>query len=137
MNSVLAVLISSAKFTPGDGVLLVVVILLLGASAVLALAETSLVRTSRAKALALEDEHHHGARQLVRLVEHPETFLNGVLLVVLICQLVTATLVGLLADHWFGSWGVFVALFFEIVVIFVLAEAIPKNYAVRNPNRSA
>src|SRR5580698_11256356 len=137
MDGLAVVLLSAAKFVPADAVLLVVVVLLLAISSVLALAETSLVRTSRAKALALEDEHHHGARQLVRLVEHPETFLNGVLLVVLICQLVTATLVGLLADHWFGSWGVFVALFFEIIVIFVLAEAIPKNYAVRNPNRSA
>jgi CBS domain containing-hemolysin-like protein len=56
---------------------------------------------------------------------------------VLICQLVTATLVGLLAEHWFGNVGVFVALVFEIVVIFVLAEALPKNYAVRNPDKSA
>lgn len=130
-------LLGAAKFRASDIILLVVVLLLLGGSAVLALAETSLVRTSRAKALALEDEHHRGARQLVRLVEHPETFLNGVLLVVLVCQLVTATLVGLLAEHWFGAWGVIVALVFEIIVIFVLAEAIPKNYAVRNPDRSA
>ena len=90
-----------------------------------------------AKALSLEDDHHRGARQLVRLVERPETFLNGVLLMVLICQLVTATLVGLLAEHWFGNVGVFVALVFEIIVIFVLAEALPKNYAVRNPDKSA
>jgi CBS domain containing-hemolysin-like protein len=133
-----AVLLSSAaRFGPTDVVLLVVVVVLLAISSVLALAETSLVRTSRAKALALEDDRHRGARQLVKLVEHPETFLNGVLLMVLVCQLVTATLVGLLAEHWFGGWGVFVALIFEIVVIFVLAEAIPKNYAVRNPDRSA
>src|SRR5580704_9142577 len=132
-----AVVAAASKFSAGDAVLLVVVVLLLVASSVLALAETSLVRTSRAKALALEDDHHRGARQLVRLVEHPESFLNGVLLMVLICQLVTATLVGLLAEEWFGGWGVFVALIFEIVVIFVLAEAIPKNYAVRNPDRSA
>jgi CBS domain containing-hemolysin-like protein len=132
------VMISTAsKFGPTDAILLVVVVLLLAISSVLALAETSLVRTSRAKALALEDDHHRGARQLVKLVEHPEAFLNGVLLMVLVCQLVTATLVGLLAEHWFGNWGVFVALVFEIVVIFVLAEAIPKNYAVRNPERSA
>ncbi len=132
------VMISTAsKFGTADAILLVVVVLLLAISSVLALAETSLVRTSRAKALALEDDHHRGARQLVKLVEHPEAFLNGVLLMVLVCQLVTATLVGLLAEHWFGNWGVFVALVFEIVVIFVLAEAIPKNYAVRNPERSA
>lgn len=130
-------MLSAAKFTAGDAVLLVVVVVLLLVSAVLALAETSLVKTSRPKALALQDEHHRGARQLVRLVEHPENFLNGVLLLVLMSQLVTATLVGLLADHWFGNLGVLVALVFEIVVIFVLAEAIPKNYAVRNPERSA
>jgi len=130
-------LLSTAKVGAGDWVLLIVIIVLLAASAVLALAETSLVRTSRAKALALEDEHRRGARLLVRLVEHPETFLNGVLLVVLVCQLVTATLVGLLAERLFGGLGVVVALVFEIVVIFVLAEAIPKNYAVRNPDRSA
>ncbi len=128
---------SHSGFHASDAVILVVVVVLLFGSAVLALAETSLVRTSRAKALSLEDDHHHGARQLVRLVEHPETFLNGVLLMVLVCQLVTATLVGLLAEDWFGTWGVFVALIFEIIVIFVLAEAIPKNYAVRNPDRSA
>src|SRR5271155_2739122 len=97
---------STTKFGLGDGVLLFVVVVLLMISSVLALAETSLVRTSRAKALALEDDRHRGARQLVRLVEHPETFLNGVLLMVLVCQLVTATLVGLLAEHWFGNWGV-------------------------------
>src|ERR1700722_17370930 len=128
---------SASKFSSGDIALLVVVVILLFISAVLALAETALVRTSRAKALSLEDDHHRGARQLVRLVERPETFLNGVLLMVLTCQLVTATLVGLLAEHWFGNVGVFVALVFEIVVIFVLAEALPKNYAVRNPDKSA
>jgi CBS domain containing-hemolysin-like protein len=133
----IAVAHTASKFGTGDLILLVVVVLLLFVSSVLALAETALVRTSRAKALALEDDHHRGARQLVRLVEHPETFLNGVLLMVLVCQLVTATLVGLLAEHWFGNVGVFVALVFEIVVIFVLAEALPKNYAVRNPDSSA
>jgi putative hemolysin len=128
---------SASKLGTGDVILLVVVVVLLFVSAVLALAETALVRTSRAKALSLEDNHRRGARQLVRLVEHPETFLNGVLLMVLICQLVTATFVGLLAQHWFGDLGVFIALIFEIVVIFVLAEALPKNYAVRNPDSSA
>ena len=34
-------------------------------------------------------------------------------------------------------WGVIAATFFEVVVIFVLAEALPKNWAVQNPERSA
>ena len=68
--------------------------LLLDASALLALAETSLVRMSRAKAKSLADEGRRGAKVLVRLTEDPQGFLNPVLLLVLICQLVVATLVG-------------------------------------------
>ena len=127
----------AASFGPEDAVLLVVIVVLLVASAVLALAETSLVRTSRAKALGLAEERRRGARVLVRLVENPQGFLNPVLLVVLVCQLVVATLVGILAAHWFGAWGVAAAVVFEIVVIFVLGEAVPKNWAVRHPERAA
>jgi len=120
-----------------DGVLVGVVVVLLVASALLALAETSLVRTSRAKALSLADEGRRGAHHLVRLAEHPEEFLSAILLLVLVCQLVVATIVGILAEHWLGVWGVAAATAFEVVVIFVLAEALPKNWAVQNPERSA
>ena len=130
-------LLASASFTSTDLVLLIVVVLLLVLSALLALSETSLIRTSRAKALALREEGRHGSKQLVRLVEDPGSFLNAVLLLVLICQVVVATLVGILAVRWFGGWGVFAATVFEVIVIFVLAEALPKNWAVQNPERAA
>ena len=113
------------------------VLVLLAASAMLALAETSLVRMSRAKAMALVDDGRRGAKVLVRLTENPQGFLNPVLLLVLICQLVVATLVGILAHSWFGAWGVAAATVFEIVVIFVLGEAVPKNWAVHHPERAA
>ncbi len=137
MTAAAVLLYATGSFTLSDGVLVVVVVVLLGASAVLALAETSLVRMSRAKALALEDDGRRGARVLVRLTENPQGFLNPVLLMVLICQLVVATLVGILAHSWFGAWGVAAATVFEIVVIFVLGEAVPKNWAVHHPERAA
>ncbi len=127
----------TATFTPEDLVLVIVVLVLLFASALLALAETSLVRTTRAKALSLADDGRRGAKVLVRLTEDPQGFLNPVLLLVLICQLVVATLVGILAVRWFGAWGVVAATVFEIVVIFVFAEAVPKNWAVHHPERAA
>ncbi len=130
-------IVASVPFGAEDVILLLVVVVLLVVSAVLALAETSLVRTNRAKALGLAEEGRRGSRPLVRLVENPQGFLNPVLLVVLVCQLVVATLVGILAARWFGAWGVAIAVVFEIVVIFVLAEAVPKNWAVRNPERAA
>jgi len=122
---------------PEDVALSVVVLVLLMVSALLALAETALVRTGRAKARSLADDGKRGAKVLVRLTEDPQGFLNPVLLLVLICQLVVATLVGILAVRWFGAWGVAAATVFEIVVIFVFAEAVPKNWAVHHPERAA
>jgi CBS domain containing-hemolysin-like protein len=132
-----AVLVASAGLHPVDWVLIAVIVVLLAASGVLALAETSLVRTSQVKAKALLDDRRRGARTLVRLVEHPEQFLNTVLLLELVCQLVSATLVGVLASAWLGALGVLVGTIFEIVVIFVVFEAVPKNLAVQNPGRAA
>jgi CBS domain containing-hemolysin-like protein len=129
--------IAATGFRSIDWLLLAVIVVLLAMSGMLALAETSLVRTSRVRAKSLLDERRRGARQLVRLVEHPEKFLNPVLLLVLICQLVSATLVGVLASQWLGALGVLVGTVFEVVVIFVLFEAVPKNLAVHDPDRAA
>jgi CBS domain containing-hemolysin-like protein len=120
-----------------DVALVAVVVVLLVGSGALALAETGLVRTSRVKARSLEADKHRGAKALVELVERPERFLNPLLLLILVCQLISATLIGLLADQWLGAWGVVAATVFEVVVIFVFFEAVPKNWAVHHPERAA
>ncbi len=130
-------LLAASGFHAEDIVLIVVIAALLAASGVLAMAETSLVRMNRIKAKSLVDEKKRGARQLARLVENPANFLNPILLLVLICQLVSATLVGIVAEHLFGGLGVLLGIVFEIVVIFVFFEAVPKNWAVQHPDRAA
>jgi len=129
--------ILSVEFSSGDGWIIVAVLVLIVASAMLALAETGLTRTSRARAKALEDSGARGARSLRRLVENPEGFLAPVLLLVLLCQLVDATLVGVVAAHVFGPLGVAVATVFEVIFIFVFGEAVPKQWAVYHPDRAA
>jgi len=130
-------LLAASGFHSQDGILIVVIVVLLAGSGVLAMAETSLVRMNRIKAKSLVDEHKRGARQLARLVDNPANFLNPILLLVLICQLVSATLVGIVAEHLFGGLGVLFGIVFEIVVIFVFFEAVPKNWAVQNSERAA
>jgi CBS domain containing-hemolysin-like protein len=127
----------AVSFSTGDGWILVAVFFLICGSAMLALAETGLMRTSRARAKVLEDSGVRGARSLRKLVEHPEGFLAPVLLLVLLCQLVAATLVGVVAAHVFGPLGVAVATLFEVVVIFLFGEAVPKQWAVRHADRAA
>ncbi len=117
--------------------MLVAVVALILMAGFLAMAETSLTRTSRIKALSLVEEKRRGAGALLRLVEQPERFLNPVLLLVLLCHLVAATLVGILSEDLLGPWGVVGAVAFEVVIIFVLAEALPKTYAVQHAEGAA
>ena len=120
-----------------DTVMLMVILVLFVASTFLALAETALTRMTRSKAQALADDDRPGSARLLWLVAHPERFLNPVLLLVLVCQLVMATLTGILANRWFGGWGVVVATFVNVVLVFVIAEAAPKTWAIQHPERSA
>jgi putative hemolysin len=133
----LLTLLAASGFHAEDAILIVVIIVLLAGSGVLAMAETSLVRMNRIKAKSLVDEKKRGARQLARLVENPANFLNPILLLVLICQLVSATLVGIVAEHLFGGLGVLLGIVFEVVVIFLFFGAVPKNWAVQHADRAA
>ena len=102
-----------------------------------ALAETSLTRINRVRAGTLRDEGRRGAGVLFRLTEHPERFINPILMLVLVAHLVAATLVGILADKHFGAAGVAVAIVVEVVFIFVLAEAAPKTWAIQHTETAA
>ena len=56
---------------------------------------------------------------------------------VTICQTGQAFLTSIVADNLFGTPGVIVAFVLNVVVFFVLAEAVPKTYAVIHPERAA
>ena len=127
----------AVSWSASDTYLAVSVLILLTFSGFFALAETSLVRMNKSRSRSLRDEGRRGAKALVKLTEDPQRFLNPLLLLVLICQLVSATMVGVLAGHLFGAAGIFVATFGEVVVIFVIFEAIPKNFAVQHPDTAA
>ncbi len=115
----------------------VAVVVLIASSAFLALAETSLTHLPSSRAVALEEEGRRGGASLARLMAHRERVLNPVLLLGVVCHLAAATLVGLLAQSYFGAVGIAVAALGLAVVIFVCAEAAPKTYALQHTERSA
>ena len=120
-----------------DWILLIVVVVLFVMSIFLALAETAFVRMSRIRAIALEEEGNKRAGRLATMLEHPEQTLNAVLLLVLVTQLTSATLLGVLLEGTAGAVGVVIGIVLQIVLFFVVGEVAPKTYAVQNTERAA
>jgi putative hemolysin len=120
-----------------DVLLLVAIIAILLVLIVLAIAETGLNRISHVKAQALFDERESkSAASLVDLVERPERFINPLLVTVTALQTAQAFLTTILANRLFGPWGVVGAFVLNVIVFFVLAESMPKTWAVLHTERA-
>ncbi|MCZ7629033.1 MAG: CNNM domain-containing protein [Microthrixaceae bacterium] len=117
--------------------LLVVTLVLILVAAVLAVAETSITRMSRARAAALQEQQRRGAERLVRIVDNLERDLNAVYLSVNVVQVVQSALVGVLAGRLFGSLGVAIGVVLNVMVLFTIAEAAPKTWALQHTDRAA
>ncbi|MGI9577383.1 MAG: hemolysin family protein [Microthrixaceae bacterium] len=123
--------------TSTDFWLLVVVIILVLLAAVLAVAETAITRMSRARAAALVEQGRKGADRLERIVNNLERDLNAIYLTVNVVQVVQSALVGVLAGSLFGPLGVAIGIVLNVVVLFTVAEAAPKTWALQHPDRAA
>lgn len=130
-------MIVAASPTGTDILMLVVIFVLLLVLIFLAVAEMGLSKMTKPKAAALADEGKRAGPSLLVLVEQPERWVNPLLLTVNICQTVQATLTGIVAGRLFGPWGVAIGVSLNVIVFFVMAEAVPKTYAVIHPERAA
>ena len=118
-------------------VMLLVIIVLLFALIFLAIAEMGLSKMTKPRAAAITENKPRIEPSLTALVDNPEGWINPLLLMVNVCQTVQATLTGIVAGNLFGGVGVAVGVTLNVIVFFVLAEAVPKTYAVLNPDRAA
>jgi CBS domain containing-hemolysin-like protein len=123
--------------TGADWLILLVIVVLFFFSVFLALAETAFVRMNRIRAISLEEEGKKHAAKLVELLERPEATLNAVLLLVLVSQLTSATLLGVLLEGAAGTLGVVLGIVLQVVVFFVIGEVAPKTFAVQHTDRAA
>ena len=121
----------------GDIWILVAIGVLLVILTLLALAEMSLSRITKQKAEALATEGHRRGALLVRLASDPTRWVNPLLLTVNLLQPVQATLTGVVSNRLFGAPGVIVGVFLNVLLFFVLAEAVPKTYAILYSVRGA
>jgi len=126
----------AVTFSATDLWLLAAIGVLLVFSLLLSVAETALVRVPRPRAEDLAAEGKRGADALVQLLARPEHVTMVVFLLVA-CQLVEATLVGIVGNRVLGVPGLILAVAVNVVIVFVVAETAPKTWAVLNPERAA
>jgi putative hemolysin len=124
-------------FNNVDLLMLVTIGLLMIVLIFTSVAEMGLSRITKTKAAALADKGFKSGKALQRLVGAPERWVNPLLLTVNICQTVQATLTGIVSARLWGTYGVVVGVVLNVMVFFVLAEAVPKTYAVLYPQKAA
>ena len=110
---------------------LLAVLLMTGVSAVLAATETSFTHISQARAEVLGDRSDGRAAELLGFLEHRSRHLRPVLLALLACRLGAAGITAVLVQARFGGAWVLPALAVLVAVVFVVAEAMPKTWALR------
>ena len=120
-----------------DYVILAVVVVLFSFSIVVAMAEMAFARMNRIRALTLEEEGRKGAARLAKMLERPEQTINSLLLLILVAQLTTASLLGVFLERHAGGAGVVIGLVLQIVFFFVIGEVAPKTYAIQHTDRAA
>ena len=117
--------------------MLLVIVALLFVLIFLSLAEMSMSQMTKPRAAALAEKGAKSGKALVRLAAQPAMWVNPLLLLINVSQTVQATLTGIVANSLFGPAGVAVGVTLNVVLFFVLAEAVPKTYALLNPIKGA
>ena len=132
----MSVIFASAPTTM-DLWMLLVIVMLLFVLIFLSLAEMSMSQMTKPRAAALAEKGAKSGKALVRLAAQPAMWVNPLLLLINVSQTVQATLTGIVANSLFGPAGVAVGVTLNVVLFFVLAEAVPKTYALLNPIKGA
>jgi CBS domain containing-hemolysin-like protein len=115
----------------------IVVLVLVIFGSILAIAEASLTRMSRVRAMALVEEKRRNAVLLEKIEADPPRFLNAIYLTVMLCQNGSAVIVAIIAERTYGGLGVTLVSVGFTLLYFVLVEAMSKTFGVLHSDRAA
>jgi len=114
-----------------------VVTLLVVFGSVLAMAETSISRMSRVRAIALREEGRRNSGILEEIETYPARYLNSIYLAVVIVQNGSAILVAIIADRLYGNLGITLISVAFTLVYFVAVESMSKTFGILHSDRVA
>jgi CBS domain containing-hemolysin-like protein len=115
----------------------VLVAILVMFGSLLAVAETSVSRMSRVRAIALREEGRRNAALLEQIETDPARYLNSIYLAVTLVQNGSAILVALLAQGLFGNLGITLISVGFTLLYFLVVEAMSKTFGILHSDRAA
>ena len=115
----------------------VAVILLLLVSAFFSGSETALTAASRALVHRMSSEGDRRARIVERLIGNRERLIGGVLLGNNLVNILASAIATSVFINLFGDAGVAYATLAMTALVLIVAEVLPKTYAISNPDRAA
>lgn len=114
-----------------------ILIVLVGLSALYSMTETAMMSLSRGKVRNLVEEGHKQGRWLERLIEQPNRLLGTVLVGNNLANIMAATIATGMFIYYFGNNGILISTVVMTLFILLVAEIIPKTYAAHNSERVA
>ncbi len=117
--------------------LLITLVLLVAVLFMLAMIEASLLHVRRSAVAASAKDGDESSLRLLVLLDDLPTVMNTVLLAVLLVQVTSTAIAGVLAQRWLGETGITAAALGVTVILFIYGEAIPKTIAINDPIRQA
>jgi Mg2+/Co2+ transporter CorB len=120
-----------------DWLTVAAIVLCLVVSAFFSASETALTASSRAAMMRLEKQGNRDASIVNRLLASRERFLGAILFANNLTNIAASTLATGLLLAFFGKTGVIYATLVMTVLIFVVAEVLPKTAAFNAPDRMA
>lgn len=119
-----------------EGILLCLIVLI-GISGFFSGAETGLMAVNRYRLQHLAKMGHRSALRVSRFLAQPDKILGVILIGNTFANILASALATLLAMHWFGEKGIFIATLCLTLVVLIFAEIAPKTVAALYPQRIA
>ncbi len=121
----------------GDALTAGLIVLLLLVAAFFSMAETALTRISSVRARHLAEQKRKRAGLLLKMVEDPGHYLNALALTKVLCHVAATAMATSLALERFDNGAMAIAIGAMTFLVFVLAELVPKTFAVQRTERAA
>lgn len=118
-------------------VTILVIVVLIGATAFFAAAETALTATSRSLMYQLEQEGDHRAKAVNKLLARRERLIATVLLGNTLINILASALATSLMIEYFGERGIAYATGVMTILVLIYGEVLPKTFALLNTTTTA